>query len=105
MKQSCSKGLATLLKHVNKQNFIIFFKNIFIFFLFVIFCCDVGESDVKSEANAWATRLTQRRCVIQSITVVLSHKIFGCSFLDLWRECAALYTIHDAFLQALTGAF
>ena len=36
-----------LLGRVNKQIFEVNFKNIFLFFLTVLFCCDVGESDCE----------------------------------------------------------
>ena len=41
-------GLAMLLGRVNKQNFKVEFKKIF---LKVLFCCDVGESDLFFPEN------------------------------------------------------
>ena len=51
--------LATLLGHVNKQHFKVNFKNIFLFFLTLLFCCDVVvESDFELKATcvpSWGT--------------------------------------------------
>ena len=41
--------LATLLYRVNMQKFKVEFKNIFLFFLMVLFCCNVGVSALKIE--------------------------------------------------------
>ena len=49
--------LAMLLEHVNKQNFIIHYKNLFYFFSLVIFCCDVGESALRSMDRVQSTSL------------------------------------------------
>ena len=43
--------LAMLLICVNKQIFKVNLKNLFLFFLAVLFCCDVGESDLELKAR------------------------------------------------------
>ena len=43
--------LATLLGGVNKQKFKVNLKNIFVFILTVLFCCEVGVSDVDTWAR------------------------------------------------------
>ena len=55
------QGLATLLRRVNKQNFKVNFKNLIFSFLFVLFCCDVVESDLELKA----------RCIDGSCAVVV----------------------------------
>ena len=47
--------LATLLVRVNKQNFKVEFKNIFLFFLTVLFCCDVGVSGLELKVTRWGS--------------------------------------------------
>ena len=47
-----------LLGRVDKQIFKVNLKNIFVFYLTVLFCCDVGESDINEQANhsfVWVT--------------------------------------------------
>ena len=46
-KKIISQGfLATFLGGVNKQIFKVEFKKLFLFFLVMLFCCNVGESDL-----------------------------------------------------------
>ena len=40
------EGLATLLESANKQIFKVEFENIILFYLKVLFCCNVGASDL-----------------------------------------------------------
>ena len=42
-----------MLGRVNKQNFKVKLKNIFLFFLTVLFCCDVGISVIDIEAGGF----------------------------------------------------
>ena len=49
------KGLATLLGRVNKQNSKAELKTLFLFFLAVLFCCDVGVSGLELKATSWGS--------------------------------------------------
>ena len=49
--------MATLLGGVNKQNFKVEFQKIFLFFLSVFFCCDIGVS-VPNLKNGGPRKIT-----------------------------------------------
>ena len=65
-KQKKCRWLATLLGHVNKQNFKVHFKNLIFFFLLVLFCCDVGESELDLKARCVPSWVLYKKCINRS---------------------------------------
>ena len=49
-------------RHVFKMNL----KNNFLIFLMVLFCCDVGESDIKIKARRVPSWRLHKKCIFRS---------------------------------------
>ena len=48
-----SQFVGNIARHISKQIFKLELKNIFLFFLTVLFCYDVGESGLELKATQW----------------------------------------------------
>ena len=55
-KSKIKDGLATLLEGVNNEFFKVNLKNFFLILLWVLICCEFGESDIKREAKGLCIR-------------------------------------------------
>ena len=54
--------LGNVARYVNKQIFKVEFKNIFLFYLTVLFCCDVGVSDLVLKPICPSTWGLYKKC-------------------------------------------
>ena len=68
---------ATFLGRVNKQKFKVNYKKIFIFFLTVLFCCDVGESGVDIGAANGPLHKKYKKCAFTSVITTLQEDTMG----------------------------
>ena len=62
--------LATVAELLTMQNFKVNSKNLFLFFLVVIFCCDVGDSDCVLKARCLSSCVLYKKCSFFSVNIV-----------------------------------
>ena len=59
---------------INTQNFKVEFQKIFLFFLTVFFCCDVGESDLVLKPRYGSFNVIYRKCHFLSVNELIVQK-------------------------------
>ena len=51
------------------------FKKIFLFFLTVLFCCDVGESDHKLKVRCFSSNVLCKKCSFISVNETIHQNV------------------------------
>ena len=54
--------IGNIARRVNKQNFTVIFKKLFLFYLTVLFCCNVGDSDLGLKPTGPLLRGPIQKC-------------------------------------------
>ena len=75
IRQSPGRKVGNVAKRVKTQTFKVHFKNLFLFFLTVLFCCDGGGSGLKFKAGSWATSGLYNKLCFRSENVII-YQIF-----------------------------
>jgi hypothetical protein len=79
-----------LLERANIKFLKVNFKNLFLFYLTVLFCCDVGESGFILKSNGPSSWGVSKICVCSIVNESLSQKlmcvVFYKSKKNLWRK-------------------